>query len=228
MTWRLLIVEDDETIRIGLRDFFGSQAYTVTEAADGHTARSELAAGGFDLVLLDLMLPGPGGLELLRELRQHDTKTPVIILTARGEENDKVLGLEIGADDYVTKPFGLREVAARVRAHLRRTKGVTNGVPRRFRIGAAEVDLSGYQLTLGGTTHSLSPKEVEILELLYRDAGEVVSRARFMDEIWGTEQFVSNRSVDTHILHLRQKLEVDPHNPRYLLTVHGAGYRLCP
>src|SRR5690606_31271506 len=152
----------------------------------------------FDLVLLDLMLPGPGGLELLREFRAGGATTPVVILTARGEEHDKVLGLEMGADDYVTKPFGLREVAARVRAHLRRATRDGGGVPRRFQIGAARVDLSAYQLARGGEVHALSPKEIGMLELLYRHAGEVVSRARFLDVLWDGGEHVSNRTIDTH------------------------------
>ena len=226
MTFRLLIIEDDETIRVGLRDYFRSQGFDVSEAKDGDAGQLALRTGDFDLVVLDLMLPGPGGLELLREFRTHDKDTPVLILTARGEENDKVLGLEMGADDYVTKPFGLREVAARVRAHLRRANNGNDGAPRRFRIGAADVDLKAYQVTKDGEAHPLSPKEVGMLELLYRDAGEVVTRTRFLEEVWGSDQFVSDRTIDTHILHLRQKLEADPKHPEHLITVHGAGYRL--
>ncbi|MFQ5507445.1 MAG: response regulator transcription factor [Planctomycetota bacterium] len=227
MDAHLLIVEDDETLRTGLRDFFRSQGFEVSAARDGDEGRAALGAGGFDLVLLDLMLPGPGGLELLRELRQRDRETPVIILTARGEENDKVLGLEMGADDYVTKPFGLREVTARVRAQLRRVEVAAGGIPRRLQIGGASVELDAYELTRDGTTHALSPKEAGLLELLYRHAGSVVSRNRFLDEVWGSDRFVSNRTIDTHILHLRKKLEEDPGNPPHLLTVHGVGYRLC-
>jgi DNA-binding response OmpR family regulator len=227
MTFNLLIVEDDETLRVGLHDYFSGQGFAVTVAADGEAGRRWLRDGQFDLVLLDLMLPGPGGLELLREFRAGGNDTPVVILTARGEENDKVLGLEMGADDYVTKPFGLREVAARVRAHLRRAARDGGGVPRRFQIGAARVDLSAYQLSRGGAVHALSPKEIGMLELLYRHAGEVVSRGRFLDVLWDGGEHVSNRTIDTHVLHLRRKLEVDPKAPQHLLTVHGVGYRLC-
>jgi len=228
MPEHLLIVEDDETLRTGLSDYFRGQGFEVSECADGHAARTALATIDADLVLLDLMLPGPGGLELLRELRETDTLTPVIILTARGEENDKVLGLELGADDYVTKPFGLREVTARVRAQLRRASRTTGDAPRRFRIGSAAVDLDAYELVRGGTTYTLSPKEVDMLALLHRHAGSVVTRNKFLDAVWGGDRFVSNRTIDTHILHLRKKLEDDPKHPEHLQTVHGAGYRLCP
>ena len=224
---QILIVEDDETIRTGLRDYLSSQDFDVTEAADGDTGQRALRNGQFDLVLLDLMLPGPGGLELLREFRQGNADTPVIILTARGAESDKVIGLEMGADDYVTKPFGLREIAARIRAHLRRSQRETDEVPRRFYVGGAHVDLSAYQISRNGESHALSRKEVGMLELLYQEQGKVVSRSCFLDQVWGTDQYVSNRTIDTHILHLRQKLEADPREPKHLLTVHGVGYRLC-
>ncbi len=226
MTRRLLIVEDDLALRTGLRDSFAGEGYDVCTAADGHEARAELRARSFDLVILDLMLPGPGGLEILRELRARDEHTPVLVLTARSDENDKVLGLELGADDYVTKPFGLRELIARVRALLRRLDR-DEPSPQTFRIGDAEVDLSAFQIQRNGETHSLSPKEAAMLSLLHADVGKAVSRGRFLDEVWGSEKFVGNRTIDTHVLNLRNKLEPDPKTPRFLLTVHGIGYRLC-
>ena len=224
MRRRLLIVEDDLALRTGLEDSFRGEGYQVRTAGDGHEARAHLKEHHFDLVILDLMLPGPGGLEILRELRTRDQRTPVLVLTARSDENDKVLGLELGADDYVTKPFGLRELLARVKALLRR---LDRDQRQRFRIGAAEVDLSAFQILNDGQTHTLSPKEAAMLSLLLAESGRAVSRNRFLDEVWGSDQFVGNRTIDTHILNLRHKLEPDPKTPRYLVTVHGIGYRLC-
>ncbi len=223
----ILLVEDDDTLRTGLRDYFTAQTYRVTEAADGHVAEGLLKAHDFDLLILDLMLPGPGGLELLREFRTFDTETPVLILTARGDETDKVLGLELGADDYITKPFGLRELSARVRAHLRRSGQRDEGAVTRFRIGDAEVDLRAYQLSRGDAMHKLSPKEVGILQLLHRERGKAVTRTVILNEVWGGELSVSDRTIDTHVLHLRKKIEDDPKQPRFVQTVHGVGYRLC-
>ena len=224
MRRRLLIVEDDLALRTGLEDSFRGEGYDVCSAGDGHEARAHLKAQHFDVVILDLMLPGPGGLEILRELRARDQHTPVLVLTARSDENDKVLGLELGADDYVTKPFGLRELLARVKALLRR---LDRDQHQRFRIGDAEVDLSAFQILNHGRTHTLSPKEAAMLSLLHAESGRAVSRNRFLDEVWGSNRFVGNRTIDTHILNLRHKLEPDPRTPRYLVTVHGVGYRLC-
>ncbi|MEM7200388.1 MAG: response regulator transcription factor [Planctomycetota bacterium] len=230
MSRRILLVEDDPTLRIGLDDALAGEGYAVTTAADGDSAHELLFSRHFDLVVLDLMLPGRGGLELLRELREAQQQVPVLVLTARGDETDKVLGLELGADDYVTKPFGLRELLARVRALLRRVGG--HGIdrapaaPPRFAIGAVAIDLEAYQMVRDGEVMPLSPTEVAMLALLRAQAGKAVSRERFLDEVWGSDQFVGPRTVDTHMLHLRQKVEVEPRQPRYLRTVHGVGYRL--
>jgi two-component system alkaline phosphatase synthesis response regulator PhoP len=187
----------------------------------------------FDLVLLDVMLPARGGFEILREMRAQGIASPVLMLTVRGDESDKVLGFDLGADDYVTKPFSLRELLARVRALLRRGRPAppdatakTPPTPDRFVIGDAEVDLAAYRVTLDGTAHPLSPREAAILALLHREAGRVVSRDRFLDEVWGREVYVGHRTVDTHVLNLRQKIERDPRQPIHILTVHGVGYRL--
>ena len=226
MSGRLLIVEDDLALRTGLRDSFAGEGFDVTTAEDGDQGRELLLSRHFDGVVLDLMLPGRGGLEILRELRQRGLGTPVLLLTARGEENDKVLGLELGADDYVTKPFGIRELIARVRAMLRRTTLAEEAPVHGFNLGGARVDLDAFQLQRDGETHKLSKKEAGILALLYRNRGKAVSRSRFLAEVWGTDEFVSTRTVDTHVLNLRHKLEVDAAAPRYLVTVHGIGYRL--
>ncbi len=228
MSQRLLIVEDDLALRTGLADSFAGEDFDVTVAEDGDSAHEILFTRHFDLVLLDLMLPGRGGLELLREMRERGMTTPVLLLTARGQESDKVLGLELGADDYVTKPFGIRELVARVRALVRRaTSGNEQSAVTSFQMGDdVTVDLEAYEVRQGELVHKLSKKEAAMLGLLHQHLGKAVSRERFLNEVWGTDQFVSTRTVDTHMLNLRQKLELDHKHPRFLLTVHGVGYRL--
>ena len=226
MTFRILLVEDDRTLRTALRDALLGEGHEVVVAADGHEARAALRGGAFDLVILDVMLPGPSGLELLRELRQRDARTPVLLLTARGDESDKVLGLDLGADDYVPKPFSLRELLARVKALLRRVERPQAAAVRQFVLGEARVDLDAFQLVRAGVVHALSPKEAAMLALLRQELGKAVSRARFLTEVWGGDRFVGDRTIDTHMLNLRQKVEADPKQPRFLLTVHGVGYRL--
>ena len=227
----ILLVEDDRTLREGVAEALRRDGYDVELAHDGYEAERALRAGGHDLVILDLMLPGPSGLELLRDLRKRDRKTPVLILTARADEGDKVLGLELGADDYVTKPFSLRELTARVRAHLRRS-GVDEGDDRSrvvppFRLGDVEVDLGAFEARgPNGDVHGLSPKEAGILRLLHARAGRAVDRREILDAVWGPGTVLSNRTIDTHVLHLRQKIEADHTAPRYVRTVHGVGYRL--
>ena len=227
MSARILIVEDDRTLRTGLVDALTSDGHEVQAASDGHEAQATLRAWRFDLVILDIMLPGPSGLELLRGIRAEDQDTPVLLLTARGDEGDRVLGLELGADDYVTKPFSLRELLARVRAHLRRRGSSTESAAvRQFQLGAAQIDLDAFTVRRDAEVVSLSPKEAAMLALLRREAGRAVSRARFLEEVWGGEDHVGGRTVDTHVLNLRQKIEVDARQPRHIQTVHGVGYRL--
>jgi DNA-binding response OmpR family regulator len=236
---RLLLVEDDRALSTGLADAFALEQFEVAVARDGvkgHEllARSLDAAARFDVVVLDLMLPGRSGLDLLRELRGRDRATPVLILTARGAETDKVLGLELGADDYVTKPFSLRELVARVRALVRRSSHAkaehepARDAKRaaRFRVGDAEVDLAAFEVRRAGAVHALSRKEAAMLELLERRRGEAVSREQFLRDVWGGGDHVTTRTIDMHVLHLRQKLERDSTEPRHLITVHGVGYRL--
>ena len=228
MSQRLLIVEDDLALRTGLQDSFAGEGFDVTVAEDGDTAHEVLFTRHFDVVVLDLMLPGRSGLTLLRELREQKMTTPVLLLTARGQESDKVLGLELGADDYVTKPFGIRELVARVRALVRRaTSGAESPGVETFQVGdEVTVDLQAYEVRRGETVHKLSKKEAAMLGLLHQNLGKAVSRERFLNELWGTDQFVGTRTVDTHMLNLRQKVENDHKQPRFLLTVHGVGYRL--
>ena len=221
----ILLVEDDLTLRTGLADTLRQEGHEVVAVADGESAAAALRTRRFALVLLDLMLPRRSGLALLRELRTRDRRTPVLILTAKSDESDKVLGLELGADDYVTKPFSLRELLARVRAQLRRAQAGTPS-PLAFQVGDARVDLAAFAVHRDGAVLPLSPKEAAILALLHAEAGRAVSRARFLDEVWGGDRFVGTRTIDTHVLNLRQKLEADPAAPRHVLTVHGVGYRL--
>ena len=226
MSHQILLVEDDLAIRTVLGDALAHDGHTVTTAGDGDEALAILRTRTFDLLVLDILLPGPSGLEILQTLRRQDQRTPVLLLTARTGEGDKVLGLELGADDYVTKPFSLRELRTRVRVLLRRVDRTATAPAGRFCIGACEVDLDAYELRRGRSTHRLSPTEAAMLALLWRERGRVVDRTRFLAEVWGGAS-IGDRTIDTHLLHLRQKLERDPKAPRHLLTVHGVGYRLA-
>ncbi|HGY91089.1 MAG TPA: response regulator transcription factor [Planctomycetes bacterium] len=231
MTHRLLVVEDDPTLRTGLEDAFAMEGYDVTVAQDGFQAEEFLHARHFSVVVLDIMMPGKSGLEVLKSVRDAGILTPVILLTARSDENDRVFGLELGADDYVTKPFSLRELLARVKVLIRREERVLERLeelapPQAFRIGEAEVDLGTFTVTRDGQTYPLTPKEAGMLHLLERERGRVVSRDCFLREVWEDGEAVTHRTVDTHMLNLRKKIEKDPSRPEHLQTVHGAGYRL--
>ncbi len=231
MSRRILLVEDDRSLRETLADALELEGYEVSTAVDGARGTELAFSRHFDLIVLDLMLPARGGLEILRDLREQKVTVPVLLLTVRSDENDKVIGFELGADDYVTKPFGLRELLARVKALLRRSgafsrSGADGGALTPFTIGETLVDLGSFRLSRRGEEHTLSPREAGILRLLYAERGRAVSRARFLNELWGQDAAVTNRTIDTHVLHLRQKIEEDARAPRHLLTVHGVGYRL--
>ena len=226
MTHQLLLVEDDRAIRTVLSDALQHDGYDVTAAADGDEAQALLRARAFDLLLLDVLLPGPSGLEILQALRKRDAITPVLLLTARSSEGDKVLGLELGADDYVTKPFSLRELRARVTVLLRRVARPAGQPAGSFRLGDVAVDLAAFAVRRGKSVQRLSPTEAAMLQLLWQERGRAVDRGRFLQVVWGGGGAVSDRTIDTHLLHLRQKIERDPRAPRHLLTVHGIGYRL--
>jgi DNA-binding response OmpR family regulator len=233
---RLLLVEDDRALSTGLCDAYRLEGFDVTVARDGVKARALAFEREFDVAILDLMLPGRSGLDVLRELRAKGRALPILILTARGGESDKVIGLELGADDYVTKPFSLRELIARVRALVRRA-GAKEGAKdsaeasapaaTRFVLGAAEVDLEAFTLKRAGATHALSRREAALLALLFERRGRAVSREQILRHAWSDGgDHVGARTIDTHVLNLRQKLEADPAQPKLLLTVHGVGYRL--
>lgn len=233
---RILVVEDDPVLRRAVQDTLAAEGYRVDVAVDGREGRASVCPGDgehpYAAILLDIMLPGPSGLEVLRALRERDPHTPVLLLSARGEEHDKVTGLELGADDYVVKPFGKRELVARVRAMLRRRQAGPAGAvaegPQQFEFGGCLVDLAGYSIRGPAGDHPLSPKEAGMLRLLWSKQGEVVSRSDFLELVWADARAVGNRTVDTHMLNLRGKVEVDPKQPKHLLTVHGVGYRLVP
>lgn len=220
---RILVVEDEPAIALGLEDDLKLDGYEVELVADGIAATRRASDGAFDLIVLDVMLPGRDGLDVCRELRRRDIRTPILMLTARAHEAEKVLGLELGADDYVTKPFGTRELRARIKALLRRAAAPQVGEVVRF--GDVEVDFGRGELRRAGVTMELTPLEFKLLEVFVRSRGRVISRESLLDQAWGPQTFASRRVVDNHIANLRRKIEADPASPRYLLNVRGLGYR---
>ena len=220
---RILIVDDEPEMVRGLEDNLRFEGYQTVAAPDGRRGLALALSEAPDLILLDVMMPGMSGWDLCRELRQRGLDVPVIMLTARGEEVDRVLGLELGADDYVTKPFSLRELMARIRAVLRRPG------PRQkfeeFAFGDVRVHLRARQAFKSGREVRLTRKEFDLLRYLIEHPGEVITRDRLLDEVWGYARFPTTRTVDTHILRLRQKFEDDPERPAHILTAHGQGYR---
>jgi len=219
---RILIAEDEPGIALGLEDDLTMEGYEVEVVADGNTASRRAVESAFDLVLLDVMLPGKDGFEVCRELRRKGMKTPILILTAKAQEAEKVMGLELGADDYVTKPFGTRELRARIKALLRRSRGEESEC---FSFGEVEVDFARGELRRRGEVVELTPLEFKLLELFIRSRGRVLSRERLLAGAWAPDTFASDRVVDNHIANLRRKIEPDPANPRYLRNLRGLGYR---
>jgi DNA-binding response OmpR family regulator len=224
MSASILVVEDEAPIREGLVDRFGREGFLAAGAPDVAAAEGRLADSPCDLIVLDLMLPGVPGEELLRRLRDRGDRTPVLVLSARGREPDRVLLLALGADDYVVKPFSVRELVERVRAILRRA------VPARaagtFSVGDAVVDLSRYRIHRDGRDYPITATERGMLHLLVERNEAPVSREDFLRTVWGYDRVPETRTVDFHVVRLRRKLEPDPKRPRHLMTVHGAGYRL--
>jgi len=220
---RILIIEDEPDLLRGLELNIKAEGYRVLTASTGDTGLEVALRERPDLVLLDLMLPGLGGLDVCRELRRQHFEAPIIMLTARTEEVDRVVGLEIGADDYVTKPFGIRELLARIRVRLRRTSGGAADALLRF--GDVEVDFDKQQATRAGRPVELTGKEFDVLRLLAQHRGHIVTRERLLDEVWGYEHYPTTRTVDNHIMRLRQKLEEESSNPRHILSVYGEGYK---
>ena len=225
---RILIVEDEEPLRLALSDGLSAEGWSVLEAADGEEGLNLALREGPDLVLLDLMLPKLDGFSVLRALRADRLTAPVMILSARGEEWDRIQGFEVGADDYVVKPFSMRELCLRVRAQLARAGGGTPGLSLeggKVRIGAATVDFAGYSLERDGQRTGLSRRELDLLRVFLAHEGEVLERARLLDLAWGRDAYPTQRTVDMHVMKLRKKLEVDPAAPAHFLTVHGVGYK---
>jgi DNA-binding response OmpR family regulator len=221
------VIEDNPDLAYGLRNNLEIEGHQVSVAVNGPEGLDQASRGNVDLVILDLMLPGLDGFRVLRTLRERDRETPVLILTARGEETDKVRGLKLGADDYVTKPFGVLELLARVEAQLRR-RGAATGTRGVVRFGDIEVDRRARVVRRGGEAVSLAPKELDLLLALLDSAGEAVSRMTLMHQVWGYQADVLSRTVDSHIAELRRKLEPDPGRPRHILTARKFGYRLEP
>jgi DNA-binding response OmpR family regulator len=222
---RILVIEDDPAILRGLTDNLQYESYEVLTATDGEAGYRLIVEKNPDLVILDLMLPKMNGYELCRRVRGEGITTPILMLTARGEEVDQVMGLDLGADDYVTKPFSVPELLARVRAMLRRVRPAES-LPPELGFDDVVVDFLRYEAQKGGKPLRMSRKEFGILRLLAAQAGQVVTREDLLNEVWGYENYPSTRTVDNHIASLRAKLEEDPSHPRRLLTVHGVGYKL--
>ncbi|MDA2929242.1 response regulator transcription factor [Acidobacteria bacterium AH-259-O06] len=221
---RILIIEDEESILMALEDDLKLEGYKVTGVGDGQQGLSMAKEGGYDLIILDIMLPKMNGFEVCKELRQAGVGTPILMLTAKSQEIDKVLGLELGADDYVTKPFSPRELLARVKAILRRAKQTELGIDV-YRFGDVELDFKKYEAAKNGAPIYLTRLEFALLQFLIKHKDQALSRDTILDEVWGKEVYTFPRTVDTHIAHLRKKIEDDPANPSYILGVRGVGYK---
>ncbi|MFH1746144.1 MAG: response regulator transcription factor [Planctomycetota bacterium] len=222
----IVIIEDEPDLAMGLRDNLEFEQHTVAHALNGEEGVALVSGRPTDLVLLDIMLPDISGFEVCRRLRSSGYTMPIIILSARSQEIDKVRGLELGADDYITKPFGLRELLARVHAALRRAEGAATAPRMQFQIGEREVDLMRQKIVAGEEESPLGYYEAEILRMLHERLGEAVPRAELLEHIWGSGVYPADRTVDNHIVSLRRKLEPDPKNPQYILTAHAVGYKL--
>jgi DNA-binding response OmpR family regulator len=228
---RILVVEDDSAVRLSLRLAGQKEGFQVAEAANGPEALAQVTDQRPDLVLLDLMLPGPSGFEVCRSIHQRDPSLPIIILTARGDEVDKIVGLELGADDYVTKPFSPRELIARIRAVLRRSARAIEAAPvapatQELTLDGLHIDVPAREVSLDGRPVSLTRTEFDLLAALAGQVGQVLTRDQLVTQVWGYEAEGDTRLLDSHIAHLRAKIEPDPGRPRYLQTVRDVGYRL--
>lgn len=227
----ILVAEDDHNIRTGLIDTLESEGYHAAGAADGIQALKMFEKDKYDLVILDIMMPGKSGYDVCREIRSQNEDVPVIILTAKGEEIDKVVGLQLGADDYITKPFGVHELLARISAVLRRSMRSKKPVvqedktPDSFKFGSVLIDAIQYRIRKGKRVVDLSDRELQLLKYFYSHPSEVLSRDRLLNAVWGIDFFGTTRTLDQHIAQLRKKIEPDPGHPTVITTVHGVGYR---
>lgn len=224
--YKILVVEDEPQMRLGLKDNLEFEGYDVDFAEDGEAGLNKILGNPYDLIVLDVMMPKLSGFDVCKKVREKGIRTPIIMLTAKGEEIDKVLGLELGADDYITKPFSLRELIARIKAVLRRADGGAAASNHALSIGNLTVDFTSYNATVDGEPVSMTHKEFEILKYLSEHQNQTVSRDQLLNEVWGYEDFPTTRTVDNFILKLRKRVEADPAHPKHILTVHGIGYKL--
>ncbi len=223
---RILVVEDDEAMGVALQDGFGYEGHEVIRARDGEEGLRLARERTPEIIILDVMLPKMTGLEVCKRLRGEGSDLPIIMLTARGQEIDKVLGLKLGADDYVTKPFSFMELMARVEAVLRRSQPQGREETAMHRIGDVTIDLARHEACKDGEPLELTPREFRLLAFFFEHVGEVVTREELLDAVWGYDTIPFTRTVDTHIAKLRKKIEDDPSNPEHLITVHRLGYKL--
>ena len=223
---RILLVEDEPGLVLTLTDRLTREGYTVETAPDGESGLERASREGFDLVLLDVMLPRLGGFEVLKELRKRGIETPVIMLTARGQVVDKVVGLKLGADDYVTKPFEMVELLARIEAKLRRAP-VNPHPAEGYQFGEVRIDFRRAELTRAGAPLDLSAREFQLLKYFIEHRGATLTREELLNEVWGYNAMPSTRTVDVHVAWLRQKVEPNPRHPQFILTVHGMGYKFA-
>ncbi|MCL4705881.1 response regulator transcription factor [bacterium] len=225
---KILIVEDDDAILYGLENILRDEGYDIRSVKSGQEGYRLVKEFDPDLMILDLMLPGMSGLEICKRIRDEGMKTTVLMVTAKAEENDKVFGLELGADDYITKPFSVRELLARIKAHLRRGEfaGGANAemLPDEITFGEVVVNVKRHEVVKAGERQDLTNREFLLLEYFLRHQGELLTRQRLLDDIWGYEVYPTTRTVDTHVRRLRKHIEPNPDQPRYIKTVHGAGY----
>ncbi|MEZ4699670.1 MAG: response regulator transcription factor [Rhodothermales bacterium] len=228
MSKRILLIEDEPGLVLTLTDRLASEGYSVTSRGDGESGLQTALSESFELVLLDVMLPKKSGFDVCQELRKRDIRTPILMLTARGQVVDKVVGLKIGADDYLTKPFEMPELIARIEALLRRA-GTTNGhqTAEVHQFGDVEVDFRRAEVRRAGDIVDLSAKEFQLLRYFIEHRGATLSRDELLNEVWGYNSLPSTRTIDVHVAWLRQKLEPNPRHPQYILTVHGLGYKFA-
>jgi DNA-binding response OmpR family regulator len=224
---KILVIEDEPEMARGLRDILEFEGYRVETAGDGRAGLQRLGREEADIIILDVMLPDQNGYQVCEKIRMQKVTAPIIMLTAKAQDHDKIRGLEAGADDYLTKPFSVGELLARVMALLRRSSHYAKDVDV-IQIGSCRVDVKHFIVERGGREHSLSHYEVELLKLLYANVGRPITRDEILDKVWGTANYPTNRTVDNFIVKLRKKIEDDYRNPKHILTIYGVGYKLSP